>query len=65
MDETRAQAMLSELQQQVLLLSTRAATLAADAATANQRIQTLTEQVEKQAEELAKKDTPPDLKSVA
>ena len=52
MDETKINAMLTELQQQVMLISTRAGTLARELAVANQRVQALTEQVEKQAKEL-------------
>jgi len=52
MDETKINAMLAELQQQVMLISTRAVTLAGELAVANQRIRALTEQVEKQAKEL-------------
>lgn len=55
MDELKAQAMLQELQQQVVILSSRCANLAAEFAAANQRIQSLTEQVEKQAKEAADK----------
>jgi cob(I)alamin adenosyltransferase len=57
MDETKINGMLQELQQQIMLLSTRSATAAGELAVANQRIHTLTEQVEKQKEELLKLTT--------
>ena len=52
MDEAKINAMLQELQQQIMLLSTRSATAVGELAVANQRIQVLTEQVERQSKEL-------------
>ena len=52
MDETKVNGMLQELQQHVMLLSTRSATVAGELAVANQRIQALTEQNERQTKEL-------------
>ena len=52
MDETKVNGMLQELQQHVMLLSTRSASVAGELAVANQRIQALTEQNERQTKEL-------------
>ena len=60
MDELKVQAMLAELEAQRNLLGTRCAQMAAELASAIQRIQALTEQVEKQAEELKKHEVPAD-----
>lgn len=52
MDQTKIDAMLQELQQQALAMGTRAAAFAGELAVANQRVQTLTAQVEALAKEL-------------
>ncbi len=52
MDETKSTAMMQELQQQVIIFSSRCASLAGELAIAQQRVQSLTKQVEEQVTEL-------------